>query len=195
MCQRWQNSQFSRGQALNAGIRRGCRDSFACLDADVVIHPRTFQHAKSFLNKGQPAAINVARTDLRPDAELFQHRDPEQWREVAKKSPWRRDGVGNILISRALIEGMRGYDERFYGWGGSDTELDKRLREHGIDLVFLHDHGGPTALHQWHPLTPTRESEFTARNRSLLARPSAFVQNPGGWGGIVDSKTSNDLIV
>jgi len=195
VCQRWQNSQFSRGQAINIGIRCGCREIVACLDADVVIHPRTFKHAKSFLNDGTPAAINVARTDLRPDAELFEQRDPKQWQAVVQKSPWRRDGVGNILIPRALIETMRGYDERFYGWGGGDTELDKRLREHGIDLVFLHDHGGPTALHQWHRLTPTRESEFTARNRNLLARPSGFVQNPGGWGGVADSKMSNNLIV
>ena len=191
---KWKDTDFSRGQAFNAAIRCGCREVIACIDADVVIHKSTFDKARPFVNSGKLAVISVGRTSDPPSSKVFHINDisDRSWDEYTKKCSHRRDGVGNILIPRKVMEDINGYDERYYGWGGGDTELYNRVsRKYGS--VYLIDKGCPKALHQYHKKTQTRESMLTSRNRGLLISNNDIVQNnDSGWGCVPD--LSNNVI-
>jgi hypothetical protein len=192
---KWKDPAFSRGQAFNAGIRCGHGEVIACLDADVVIHRGTFEYLRPRLNVGQGVVLTVGRTPLRP--EQFTSLSDAEWEILAEKSPHSRNALGNILMRRSQVEAVNGYDERYYGWGGGDTELWLRLQTYGV-VIYSLDIGCQKALHLWHRTTQTKETKLTVRNRKMLAhdksprnwmRPVAVVQNTDGiWGQVTPSR-------
>jgi glycosyltransferase involved in cell wall biosynthesis len=192
----WKDPAFSRGQAFNAGIRCGHGEVVACLDADVVVHRLTFDKLRPFLNRGQSAVICVGRTELRP--EEFEPLEDAAWAALAENLDHCRNGLGNILVRRSIMEWMHGYDERYYGWGGGDTELYMRLNHHGEIIYSYDDEVCPKALHLWHPMTTTKNTDFTDRNRNMLAqdkanerwvKEEAVVQNRNNvWGHVHPSR-------
>lgn len=50
-------------------------------------------------------------------------------------------------ISRSTFHRLGGFDERFTGYGGEDTDFGFAARAAGIELLFM---GGPKAFHQHH---------------------------------------------
>ena len=179
---------FNICRTKNVGIRHGSSQWIALIDADVVLHPRTFSVAAPLLLEGRATVIPVGRMEERPESPIFSEEHLDRWERYTNKAPFRRDGVGNIIVARSLVELVRGYDERLHGWGGADTDLHKRLITAQCKVVNLIDHGCPKAMHQSHRLTPTRESQFTRRNRTIIAQSPKAIRNPGGWGDVLDSE-------
>jgi N-acetylglucosaminyl-diphospho-decaprenol L-rhamnosyltransferase len=73
-------------------------------------------------------------------------------------------------LTRATWDRLGGFDERFVGYGGEDTDLAWRARDAGIPLVWF---AGGTAFHQWHPPTrwdPDRLEELVANARRVRDR-------------------------
>ncbi len=50
-------------------------------------------------------------------------------------------------VRRALFHNLGGFDERFTGYGGEDTDFGFRAHRAGVELLFL---GGTGAFHQYH---------------------------------------------
>ncbi len=51
---------------------------------------------------------------------------------------------------RQLRRRFGGFDEKYVGYGGEDTDFAQHLRHHGVELVWV---GGAHAFHQWHPVS------------------------------------------
>lgn len=51
--------------------------------------------------------------------------------------------------SRDWFFKVRGYDERFTGWGGNDTDMRYRAQKDGLKEIWIQ--GETILLHQWHP--------------------------------------------
>lgn len=177
---------FNISRTKNVCARSGSGQCIAFIDVDVVLHPKTFSLAAPFLTDGISTIIPVGRMEQPPDDIVYSLTGVD-WEKHTKDAPFRRDGVGNIITPRETLEMLRGYDERFHGWGGPDTDIQKRHRIAGKEMVNLIDHGCLKAMHQNHPITPTRESSFTKRNRAILTQSHGAIRNPNRWGDIVDS--------
>lgn len=52
-----------------------------------------------------------------------------------------------FAVRRALFQNLGGFDERFTGYGGEDTDFGFRAHQSGVELLFL---GGAGAFHQYH---------------------------------------------
>ena len=181
---RLKDPAFNISRAKNVAARHGSSKCVAFIDADVVLHPMTFRLAAPFLLKGLSVVIPVGRMGQGPTSDIFEPESIPMWEDLTKNAPFRRDGVGNVVLPRSTLESLRGYDERFHGWGGPDTDLEKRHGIIGKPMVNLKDNGCKLAMHQHHKITPTRESHFTQRNRVVLASSHDAVRNPGVWGDI-----------
>jgi len=179
---------FNIAKTKNVGARHGSREVVAFIDADTILHPNTCTRAAAALRSATAAIVPVAR--MPEDRHLNELRDPSEvtWEQDVAGRPYKRDGVGNIFVQRCAFEAIQGYDERFYGWGGPDTDLEIRLRGNGGKVAHLIDEGCPKAMHQWHKQTPTKESNFTIRNRKLMRKSKDFVRNSAGWGRIVATR-------
>ena len=66
-----------------------------------------------------------------------------------------------------------GFDERYVGYGGEDTDFGQRLAASGGSLWWL---GGAAAYHQYHPTQspPVQHAAAIARNANLFRRTWGF---------------------
>ena len=179
---RWVDPAFSIARTYNVAARAGDGDVVACFDADVVFYPHTFAMAHRFLKDTISCVIPVGRTSEGPESEIFRMKNISAWKDLCRGLEHRRIGIGNMMVPRPIYEYIHGYDERFYGWGAADTDFYRRVTRAG-GTAYLLDHGCLLSLHQLHPLSETRESQYTARNRGMLNTDESLVRNPESWGG------------
>jgi len=179
---------FSRGFALNVGARHGSRPLIAFLDSDVVLHKNTMRLAVAQCVAGAVmAVIPVVRTDCKPNHKIWTNGRLDNdafWAEYTGKLPLAKGGYGNSVVNRAVFEKIRGHDERFYGWGGIDTDIYFRMIKSGR-VVDMSEINALKALHQKHgePLSK-RDPKHTVRNRQLLDQSHSIVRNPKRWGRV-----------
>lgn len=182
-----QHKSFSRGFALNIGARQGSRSLVAFIDADVYLHPKTLKLAAAHCAGAVMAVIPVVRTNHGPGHELWTSDKLDQvgfWHQLTSKLPYAKGGYGNAVVRRDVLEKLHGHDERFYGWGGIDTDIYFRMLKSGC-VVDLDELSLPRALHQKHKAPVSkRDPEDTKRNRQLLQDSNTIVRNPERWGRV-----------
>jgi glycosyltransferase involved in cell wall biosynthesis len=179
---------FSRGFALNVGVRHGSRKLIALMDADVVLHRSTISQAVSQCAAGAVmAVIPVARSEFGPDHKIWTNgglKDDTFWKKYSEKLPFAKEGYGNAVVVRDVFERIGGHDERFYGWGGIDTDIYYRMLKCG-PVVELVDMGMHKALHQKHDVPLSRRNpEHTTRNRKILSESHSVERNQERWGRV-----------
>lgn len=102
----------------------------------------------------------------------------------------------SFAVAPAVWDAAGGFDERYEGYGGEDTDFAFSLRERGIPLVWV---GGADAYHQHHETSspPWQHLDDILRNGALFARrwgewpmtgwlhafadAGAVVADGGGW--------------
>lgn len=105
----------------------------------------------------------------------------------------------SFAVDRATWRRIGGFDERYVGYGGEDTDLARRADARAVPIWFS---GGPQAFHQWHPVEtpPVRHLTAICRNARL------FRQTWGDWpmvgwleqfaaDGLIDWHPSGDELV
>lgn len=160
---------FNRGAARNAAFHQSKGDTLVIADADTILPPEQLYDALELVISGEaPWCIpyNVYYNLLEPETskilddftidveepEVFEHRLV--------------DSVAGILIvPGAAYERVKGYDERFRGWGGEDRAFD----------IALDSLWGPKVRtegfveHLWHPRGDADFSQpYWAENAQLL---------------------------
>jgi predicted O-methyltransferase YrrM len=182
-----EDPSFNISKAYNAGARSGSREAIACLDADIVFGRQTFAFAASVLKQGKLAIVPVVYMSQQAESEFFRETVPamteEQWLAQTGKMACRRDANGNIFVPRNVFEYLRGYDERFYGWGAADHDFFVRAN-HLQGAVHMMDTECPKSMHQSHRPRADVESEHTRRNRTLMEQSKTKRRNPERWGRI-----------
>lgn len=177
---------WNRSHALNVGIRRSSARYVLTTDVDVVF-PEDF--------------LAILAEEARPDRVLhcFPHYLPEGFDRWSELSSWLgrlRPGDRQIrgvcqCATTEVLERIRGFDERFYHWGGEDFDLADRLRACGVEEHWLDER--TYLFHQWHPtvdwhtpglMPPGLWGRLEAYR---LSRQGEVVRNAEGWGEIVET--------
>jgi glycosyltransferase involved in cell wall biosynthesis len=163
-----QPKTFSRGRALNLGVRNAVGDSVFFLDADIILPPKYLTEMERLVSPNHYVQC--------PGREL----QGGQFR--GGNYCW---GMMGIPWERLMM--LRGFDERMSGWGCEDEELHHRLGRAGLSkrvmtALWKHETHGDylRAANQAHPKheTQRRNREIWEANR----RNKTLVVNPGGWG-------------
>lgn len=179
---------YNISKAYNYGARAGSSDAVACFDCDVYFHPDTLKYAAKALLMIKSAVVPVVRSKHHPGSSIFDDIEQKansalEWEKIVKNVGWPRDANGNAVFPRKYYEKIHGYNESYYGWGGADNDIVSRMAL-TIGCIDTIDIGCPKSIHMTHRDRPSKESEFTKRNRSIMVQPSGIVKNPEKWGGI-----------
>lgn len=179
---------YNISKSYNYGARAGSSDAIACIDCDVYFHPKTLNYVARALSMGNAAVIPVTRSNHHPSSKIFDNieestKASESWSRIFGGVGWPRDANGNAVFPRKVYEEIHGYNEEYYGWGGADNEIVSRMAL-AIGCVDIIDLGCPRSIHMAHPDRPSKESDFTKRNRGILATFRGRMRNKKVWGGI-----------
>lgn len=181
------NESFNRGYALNVGARQGSRSLITTLDADVYLHKSTLAKAARVCQSAVMSVIPVIRKDLGPEAPVWSSGkldNDDFWNKFSEGCPYARAGFGNAVYQRRAFEDIGGHDERYFGWGGIDTDIYYRCLKKG-KVVDLGEIGVPKALHQKHKEPPSKSNaSYTERNRKILAESQSIKRNGNRWGRV-----------
>ena len=85
----------------------------------------------------------------------------------------------NFAIRRATFLGAGGFDERYVGYGGEDTDFGKSITGQGIPIGWLK---GGLAYHQYHPhhMPPVHHLDSVVRNAQLFEEKWGY-RTMGHW--------------
>jgi len=103
----------------------------------------------------------------------------------------KRTTCGGLQCSHIdLWTKVRGYDERYLGWGSEDMDLMCRMGISGARIVWMGEAiaGNVLVFHQPHNKEDAkRDLDDQRRNLGMLGSIREYVANKNGWGGIKDS--------
>ncbi|NBH02466.1 glycosyltransferase [Amycolatopsis sp. SID8362] len=94
--------------------------------------------------------VTEAVERLGPEETVARYADDPDFRDVRHEQlmnvkagtdllPWRLFWTINCSLRLADFRAVGGFDERFHGWGGEDTELGFRLSRHGVRFEVVED--------------------------------------------------------
>ena len=85
----------------------------------------------------------------------------------------------NFAIRRATFAATGGFDERYVGYGGEDTDFGKLLDQRGIPIAWMK---GARAYHQYHPhhMPPVHHLDSVVRNAELFEAKWGY-RTMGHW--------------
>ncbi|MBP1179390.1 glycosyltransferase family 2 protein [Methylobacterium sp. PvR107] len=85
----------------------------------------------------------------------------------------------NFAIRRTTFLATGGFDERYTGYGGEDTDFGKLLDRRGIPIAWMK---GARAYHQYHPhhMPPVHHLESVVRNAELFEAKWGY-RTMGHW--------------
>ena len=85
----------------------------------------------------------------------------------------------NFAIRRATFLATGGFDERYTGYGGEDTDFGKVLDQRGIPIAWMK---GGLAYHQYHPhhMPPVHHLDSVVRNAELFEAKWGY-RTMGHW--------------
>ena len=85
----------------------------------------------------------------------------------------------NFAIRRATFAATGGFDERYTGYGGEDTDFGKLLDARGIPIAWMK---GARAYHQYHPhhMPPVHHLDSVVRNAELFEAKWGY-RTMGHW--------------
>ena len=85
----------------------------------------------------------------------------------------------NFAIRRATFLATGGFDERYTGYGGEDTDFGKILDQGGIPIAWMK---GGLAYHQYHPhhMPPVHHLDSVVRNAELFEAKWGY-RTMGHW--------------
>ena len=155
---------FRKCWAMNVGFRQSSGGTLVFHDADVLAPPGMLESiAARILSGSQAAKPSFSVLDLTREATEAVHSGGIAALEKApagRRRPRSAPG-GSIAVTRERFAAVRGYNERFAGWGGEDDEFLLRLRAQGCDPPDL----GCRLHHLWHERSQFDHGQVAANRR------------------------------
>lgn len=183
----WEPS-FSR----NLGFREATGGILCCLDADAVLPQGMLRCIWKAIRDERKTVIR-APTRMKnagPSGACFRPGAP--WKVVNKAMLYGKvaPGPGSLIAApREAVFGIRGWDERFLGYGPADWDYYRRLAQWGCRRRTTAQEARLYALHQYHrPRREVSDKRSRARNRklyreTLLGERSPVRNRNNRWGG------------
>jgi glycosyltransferase involved in cell wall biosynthesis len=180
-CKKWQPS-LSR----NIGFRRAPCRIVACVDADTVLHPQTLEAAaRHILAGGRAVRVPTRLMSHGPEHPVFRQLGRKTYEENVLKGK-AAHGPGCVIVAPAgKIHRIRGWDERYIGYGPADWDYVKRLEMSGLDIIDLAKSDGIWSMHIDHPRAVSNKD--VQRNRAIYAELETSTdpaRNKKTWGGL-----------
>ena len=151
---------WSRSMAMNVGIRAAKYDLIFIVDIDLYFQKEVISGVLSEFKSGSFFGGDWHFLDKEDSLKLLS--DP---RKFSPKNFKLSDDNGMILLEKAALYHIWGYDEFFHLYGGEDTDLKYRLKVYGLKHEKLKTQG---FYHMWHPHV------IQKRQRELSKTPFAF---------------------
>lgn len=179
--------------ARNIGIRRAHCRYVVTLDADIILEPRVLETVVS-LHTGNHHNALILSTVRNMKENFPSIKLPEDYKKITETSYPPRPGIGGLMSAdREWWHRVRGFDERFHGWGGEDDDLRKRAVKTKKDIIYLQTLKIPQTkvFHQWHPrpylvrskqLTFQKNTELRKLNQKMYRAGGPEIRNNENWG-------------
>ncbi len=167
---RQKNSGLSHGR--NVGIAQARGEIILFMDDDVVATPTLIAAHLRFhgTHEGticRGGVIDVQTLDDLPPPKY-------SWRHYSGAYFW----TTNVSVSRALLQEVGGFDERFMEYGWEDLELGFRLRRAGVPSLLARD----ALVYHYKPQLPDAQHERLSRQARAQARTARkFLEKHPHW--------------
>lgn len=165
----------------------------ALLDVDCLPEPGLVADYMTALDAARGISVVTGRVRYLPPRLSDSEHTLARLSEAAKDHPLRTVPTGdellpadvnllwslNIAATIADWQRIGGFDERYVGYGGEDTDFGRRLQAAGGTLWWAR---GAGVFHQWHPTSspPVQHAAAIARNANLFR--SIWGEDPmPGW--------------
>ncbi|WP_375274642.1 glycosyltransferase family 2 protein [Methylorubrum thiocyanatum] len=189
---RVEGTELPLAAARNRGVAASSGDRIAFLDVDCIPTPGFVAEYAQGLSALD--GLLMGEVLHLPEHATFGDWDYDDLARVAEKHSDRRgppaSGIEicsdyrcfwslNFAISRATFEAVGGFDERYTGYGGEDTDFGKILDRRGIPIAWMK---GALAYHQYHPhhMPPIHHLDSVVRNAELFEAKWGY-RTMGHW--------------
>ncbi len=163
------DTAYSRSWAFNVGAKHASADCLIFHDNDLLI-PRCYaRHTFDLYQRGFEF-INLKRFIFYLSKESSSKFVQEENLDVSltiDSIMQNAEGGGSIGASKKAFQTIGGFDERFIGWGGEDTEFWERAITQNAWLF-----GYLPLVHLWHESQSEKLSPFTSETKALYDRLS-----------------------
>lgn len=185
---------WSKGRAVNAGVRIASGDTLVVADADVFLRPEDLTAAVDAIDDATEWVVPhglVYRLKDWITAELTSgaiwHELPtydRKGRYLARRPYEGPAGGGIVVVTRRAFEHVGGIDERFIGWGGEDVSFARALHT----LVGPWTRLGAPLWHLWHQPQPRPGGRAPRANDELSQRYRAAIDDPDAMRALIDER-------
>jgi hypothetical protein len=162
---------FNKSACLNAGIRQSSTAHVYLLDADVVLAPTALESVFHKVGRGNFVMLDARRVSPRDEAgwdDLYPHSWAVDWSRTCF-------GLMNATTRKNWFR-IRGYDERFSGWGFEDTYAVWKAEFFKLSTGWVPGVG----VHQDHDRAPGYGGNYE-KNKELYERRTKS-RVPSRWG-------------
>ena len=172
---------FSRSQAINDAAQRATRDIYVIADADIVYNPDLINEAIKSLDMHawvvpyseiqyirEKSTSELLNTKPVWPIELQLEMD-----SLSATAGWDIKG-GLIFIPRKFFEAVKGFDDRFMGWGGEDDAFALSVNT----LYGPFERLTGSIYHLWHPPVKAAGNPNYAANFYLYSLYEKACDNP-----------------
>ena len=130
----------SAAKGRNAGFKAARYDLIQFVDADSYLHPKWLKTAVEALDD-EVAAVAGSLRERNPERNIFHRMANLEWNLRVGPNGWTttrseaKTFGGNVMIQRASLKVLQGYDETLVA--GEDPDLSYRLRKTGKKILRL----------------------------------------------------------
>lgn len=186
--------KFQRALLNNVGVRNAKTPYIMTTDVDMCFAPKLFETIMSTLD---PENWVQSRTmywkskiaDAIYRGELDPIKDLESCKigRIKKRTTAGGCQCGHI----SAWNKVRGFDERYVGWGSEDVDLLARVRMAKLKVRWLGESRENIMLfHQPHRKISVEEDLADQNvNKQILNSIKSYIVNPNEWGGVIDGIT------
>ncbi len=178
--------------ARNAAVQAAIGDTLIFLDMDCIPAPTLIGDYVAGLAGLE--GVLMGEVSYLPDGATAPGWTIERFAAVAVRHPDRRGPPEtgceicddyrcfwslNFAVRRTTFLAAGGFDERYVGYGGEDTDFAKTLGDRGIPLAWMK---GGLAYHQYHPhhMPPVHHLDSVVRNAELFEAKWGY-RTMGHW--------------
>ncbi len=165
---------FSRSQAINAAAKQATRDIFVIADSDIIYNPEMLIQAIEHVKQYAWVVPYTEVIDLNRDVTENLLKSEVTWPINGEGEPRKWVNTGGInVIPRKNFQKVRGFDERFIGWGREDDAFTIAM-----NTICGPFYRMPTSIyHLWHEKVGAVGNPNIQNNNKLLLRYKKWQNN------------------
>lgn len=171
---------FNMPKAFNIAIQECHTPYIMFTGADMLFSPNFFDAlTNALVSCDNPFVMAYMGYLPRPmEFMCVEASDPDIWKgllEEVEDPPTQPLSTGTQAGLTSWFTSIRGFDERFVGLGGPDSDMLGQAQNHGLNIIWI-PWEEAQILHQWHEI-----SELKGMSSHLIYE-TVEERNPGGWG-------------